>query len=272
MADSQGHMTIDGVRLEYAWTGPGPDEQPTIVLLHEGLGCVAMWRDFPAKLAEATGCGVLSYSRRGYGASDPAELPRPMSYMHDEAFGVLGKVLDHWGIRKAILAGQSDGASIATIYAGGVEDHRVRGLILIAPHFIVEDISMQGIRDAKEAFDHGTLRDRLKRMHGDNVDIAFSGWADTWLKGGFHEDWSIEEQLAYIRVPILIVQGENDNYGTWRQIEIAREECYCPVDVAWIEDCGHAPHREKPERTLAEITAFVRRLIDVHGEAVRGAA
>lgn len=266
MTRQTGFMKIGEVNLDYAWVGPAPFEQPTIVLLHEGLGCVEAWRDFPEQLCEATGCGVLVYSRQGYGESDSVKLPRPASYMHDEAYDVLGKVLDHWNISKAILIGQSDGASIATIYAGGVIDHRVRALVLIAPHFIVEDVSLDGIEDAKEAFEEGDLREKLQRVHGSNVDCAFHGWADTWLRKGFAKEWDISDSLAYIRVPILIIQGENDNYGTWRQIEIAQETTYCPVEVAWLEGCGHAPHREMPERTVNEISAFVRRLLDDFGE------
>ena len=141
-------LEIDGVRLECRWIGPPPDSAPTIVMLHEGLGCLALWRDFPDRLADATGCGVFVYSRQGYGASDPVPLPRPLTYMEDEARQVLPKLLDAIGFRRGVLLGHSDGASIAAIYAGGIEDHRVRGLVLYAPHFFVEDISVESIAAA----------------------------------------------------------------------------------------------------------------------------
>src|SRR6202521_1386568 len=158
-------LTVAGKKIEAAWHGPAPEQAPTLVLLHEGLGSLAMWKELPQQLAERTGYGVLVYSRPGYGNSDPVELPRPLTYMHEEASGILPAVLDQAGVRKAILVGHSDGASIATIYAGGRQDFRVRGLVLIAPHFFVEDISIKSIAEAKEAFDNGDLRERLKRFH-----------------------------------------------------------------------------------------------------------
>jgi pimeloyl-ACP methyl ester carboxylesterase len=155
-------LNIDGKRIEANWHGPRPDSAPTIILLHEGLGCVAMWRDFPQRLAEQTGCGVLVYSRFGYGKSDPVTLPRPLTYMHDEALQVLPRVLDAAKIEKAILVGHSDGASIAAIYAGGVQDFRVRGLVLLAPHFFVEAVSITSIQAAKAAYETTDLRQRRR--------------------------------------------------------------------------------------------------------------
>lgn len=256
---AEGHLSIGGVRLEHRWLGPGPGEAATLVLLHEGLGCVAMWKDFPARLAAATGCGVLVYSRQGYGRSDPIALPRPLDYMEREAERDLPEILDATGIERAILVGHSDGASIATIYAGSFEDHRVRGLVLIAPHFLVEDVCLDAIRGARTAFETGDLRRRLERHHGANVDGAFWGWNRAWLDPGFRS-WSIADCLAYVRVPILLIQGEADPYGTRRQIDVAREEAYCPVDVCLLPDCGHAPHLEQPEATLDAVAAFIRRL------------
>jgi pimeloyl-ACP methyl ester carboxylesterase len=268
-------MQISGVGLEYAWIGPKPGKgsraRPTLVLLHEGLGCVSMWRDFPERLSEATGCGVLVFSRRGYGKSDPAPLPRPLSYMHDEAFEMLGPVLDHFAIERTILVGHSDGASIATIYAGGVGDHRVRGLVLMAPHFIVEDICVNSIAEAKTTFETTDLRDRLARHHGKNVDCAFWGWNRVWLESDFRK-WDIREYLPYIRVPMLIIQGETDEYGTALQIEIAREECYCPVESALLPDCGHAPFRDQPEATLAAARDFILHLIAIETGEREGVA
>jgi pimeloyl-ACP methyl ester carboxylesterase len=249
--------------------GPPPDAAPTIVMLHEGLGSAGLWGDFPEKLAASTGAGVLVYSRAGYGASSPVTLPRPLDYMHVEALQVLPKVLDTIGFRRGVLLGHSDGASIAAIYAGGVADHRVRGVAMIAPHFVVEDVSVASIAAIKATYETAGLREKLQRWHGD-VDNAFYGWNDAWLDPKFR-DWDISDYLGYIRVPVAILQGADDQYGTIRQIEIAREECYCPVDVTIIPGAGHSPHREAPEATLHAISEFAVRILDIH-EGSRGRA
>jgi pimeloyl-ACP methyl ester carboxylesterase len=260
----QGFLELGQMRLEYRMIGPRPVAAPTIVMLHEGLGCVALWGDFPDRLAAATGAGVFVYSRAGYGHSSPAALPRPLSFMHDEARQVLPKLLDAIGFRRGLLLGHSDGASIAAIYAGSVQDHRVRGLVLIAPHFITEDMGLAEIARAKAAYDQGDLRQKLARWHAD-VDNAFNGWSGAWLDPEFRR-WDITEELAYIRVPILIVQGVHDQYGTPRQIEVAREECYCPVEVALLRAARHAPHREAADATLDVSCEFANRLLYDHHE------
>ena len=256
-------IVVAGRRIEAEWHGAPSDQAPTFVLLHEGLGCVGMWRDFPQKLAARTNCGVLVYSRPGYGKSEPPQMPRPLSYMHDEALDVLPQVLDQAGVRKCILLGHSDGASIAAIYAGGRQDFRVRGLVLMAPHFFVEDISIKSIAEAKEAFEKGDLRERLKRFHGDNVDVAFRSWNESWLAPAFR-DWRIDEHLAYIRVPILIIQGAADQYGTPAQLALAEQETYCPVETLLLDDCRHSPHVDQPAKTLAAIAEFAHHLLAVH--------
>jgi len=259
-----GTLTIGASTLEFRLSGPSPKDAPTLVLLHEGLGSAAQWGDVPERLAAATGAGVFAYSRAGYGASSPASLPRGTDYMHREALTVLPRVLDSIGFRRGILIGHSDGASIATIYAGGVQDHRVRGLALIAPHFVVEDASVASIAAARTAYEQGDLKAKLAHWHR-NVDNAFYGWNDAWLDPAFRR-WDISEALAYVRVPLAIVQGAHDQYGTMRQIEIAREECYCPVDVTVIEGVGHSPQREAPEVTLDALASFVNRILRLHGE------
>jgi pimeloyl-ACP methyl ester carboxylesterase len=223
-----------------------------------------MWGDFPDKLQAATGCGVFVYSRAGYGQSSPVPLPRPLSYMHDEARLVLPPLLDAIGFRRGMLVGHSDGASIAALYAGGVQDHRVRGLVLIAPHFFTEEAGLRSIAAARDAYERGDLKPRLARWHAD-VDNAFRGWAGAWLDPKFRA-WDLTEELAYIRVPILIVQGEDDQYGTLRQVEVARQECYCPVEVAVLPQVRHAPYRDAPAETLAAIAGFANRLLRDHGE------
>jgi pimeloyl-ACP methyl ester carboxylesterase len=251
-----GFLVIDGADLEYRLIGPSPDTAPTIVMLHEGLGCAGLWGDFPEKLQAATGAGVLVYSRAGYGASSPASLPRAVDYMHREALDVLPKLLDRIGFRRGLLVGHSDGGSIAAIYAGSRQDHRLQGVALIAPHFIVEDISVKSIAETRTAYETTNLKEKLARWHKD-VDSTFYGWNNAWLDPQFR-DWDISEYLAYIRVPVLIVQGAEDQYGTMRQVEIAQDECYCPADVAVVPGAGHSPHREAPAVTLEAVTDFAR--------------
>jgi pimeloyl-ACP methyl ester carboxylesterase len=252
-------LDLGDQQLEYRSIGPRSNAAPTLVLLHEGLGCVALWNDFPERLAAATGLGVFLYSRAGYGASSTIALPRPLSYMHHEAREVLPRVLQAIGFQRGLLIGHSDGASIATIYAGSTEDHRICGLVLIAPHFFVEDMGLAAIAQAKVAFESGDLRQRLARWH-QNVDAAFKGWNGAWLDPGFRA-WDITDALAYIRVPVAIIQGVDDQYGTQRQIAVAEEECYCPVEVTLLEGVQHAPQRESPDRVVQVIAEFAKRTL-----------
>jgi len=267
LSDS-GFLTFGAQQLEYRFVGPRPDQAPTLVLLHEGLGCVELWNDFPDKLSAATGAGVFVYSRAGYGKSSAVRLPRPLSYMCDEARETLPRVLEAVGFRRGLLIGHSDGASIAAIYAGSHQDHRVGGLVLIAPHFFTEDPGIASIAEAKKAYETGDLRARLSRWHAD-VDNAFKGWNDAWLDPEFRK-WDITEFLAYVRVPVLIVQGEDDQYGTMKQIEVAQQECYCPVEVALLPGARHSPQREASEPTLKVIAEFVARALQAN-EWVRAA-
>ena len=262
LSDS-GSLSIGAQHLEYRMIGPRPDQAPTLVLLHEGLGCVGLWGDFPDKLQKATGCGVFVYSRAGYGKSSTVKLPRPLTYMHDEARDTLPKLLDAIGFQRGLLIGHSDGASIAAIYAGSHQDHRVGGLILMAPHFFTEDMGIASIEEARVAYDTGDLRPRLARWHAD-VNNAFKGWNGAWLDPGFRK-WDITEFLAYIRVPVLIVQGENDQYGTVKQIETAERECYCPVEVALLPGARHSPQRDAPEATLTAMSDFVTHVLAING-------
>ena len=265
----EGFLDLPPLRLEYRMIGPRPDAAPTIVMLHEGLGSAGLWGAFPDALAAATGAGVFVYSRSGYGKSRPGPLPRSVKFMHEEALTVLPRVLDAIGFTRGFLLGHSDGASIATIYAGSVQDHRVRGLVLIAPHFFTEDMGIAEIARANAAFGSGDFRDKLKRWHAD-VDCAFRSWSEPWLHPDFRK-WDITEELAYIRVPILIVQGENDQYGTLRQLDVAREECFCPVETAVLPGVRHAPHREAPGETVKVAADFINRLIRQHHEGEKRA-
>ncbi len=242
-------------RLENVWLGPAPEDAPTLVLLHEGLGCVAMWRDFPEALAAATGLGALVYSRFGYGHSPPATLPRPLTYMHEEA-RLLPQLLDDAKIREAILVGHSDGGSIALLHAA-TRDPRVRGLALEAPHVFCEDVSVASIAAAKRAFEGGDLRARLARYQGDNVDVAFRGWNDAWLDPGFRA-WNLEACLPAIDVPVLVVQGADDVYGTLAQVDAIERGLRAPFTRCVLSECGHSPHKDQRDKTLAAIVGLAR--------------
>jgi pimeloyl-ACP methyl ester carboxylesterase len=262
-------LRAGGHQLEYAWWGPPPDQAPTLVFLHEGLGCVSMWRDFPAQVAAATGCGALVYSRAGYGNSEPVALPRPTSFMHREAQVALPELLEALRVRDAILVGHSDGGSIALIYAGsGGAELRVRGLILEAPHVFVEDVSVESITRAARNYQSGQLKRRLERYHGENVECAFWGWNKVWLDPAFRS-WNIEEYLSKIKVPVLVIQGEQDEYGTMRQVEAIERGCrQTTVQSVVLTKCGHSPHRDRPDRVLEEIVSFVSQINASTGEVV----
>jgi len=250
-------LVAGGHRLEYNWYGPPPDKAPTIVFLHEGLGCVAMWRDFPERVAEATGFGALVYSRVGYGKSDPVDLPRPVTFMHDEALIVLPEILEILRIREAILFGHSDGGSIALIHAGSGKATKVRSLILEAPHVFVEAIGIESIQSAKENYEKGSLKANLRRYHDSNVECAFRGWNDVWLNPDFRS-WNIESFLPEIKVPVLVLQGEADQYGTWRQVEAIKAACGGVVETIRLPACGHSPHRDQFGLVLENTIAFLK--------------
>lgn len=251
-------LEVEGVRLEHACHGPAPDRAPTIVLLHEGLGCVALWRDFPALVAARTGMGVFVYSRQGYGQSDPAVLPRPIDFMTREAMQVLPPLLDAIGFRRGILFGHSDGASIVALHAGGVSDPRVRGLILMAPHFFTEAIGLGEIERARDSYGTTDLGARMARYHRD-PEGAFRGWNDVWLDPRFRS-WNVADAIDRFRVPVLAIQGRDDQYGTLAQIEAIAARSPAPVEMAILDDCRHAPHLEQPAATLDAVADFCARL------------
>jgi pimeloyl-ACP methyl ester carboxylesterase len=249
-----GEVLADGKRLEAVAHGPPPGDAPTIVMLHEGLGCVALWRDFPAKLAAATGWGVFTYSRAGYGRSDPVSLPRPLDYMAREARFSMPAVLDAIGMKRGILLGHSDGASIATIYAGEAFAERVEGLVLVAPHVFTEEPGLASISEARGAYETGDLRARLSKYHT-HVDTAFRGWNDAWLHPDFRA-WNIEHAVRRWRAPALVVQGVDDPYGTLKQIRAIEAGSPASVKSLILEGCRHSPHTEQPQATLEAIAAF----------------
>ena len=269
MLGDLGFLDLPPLRLEYRMIGPRPDAAPTVVMLHEGLGSAAAWGSFPDQIAAATGAGVFVYSRAGYGQSSLGAMPRSTSFMAEEAIDVLPRILSAIGFQRGLLLGHSDGASIATIYAGSIQDHRVRGLVLIAPHFFTEEIGIAEIRRARKSFESGALRERLKPWHAD-VNSAFYSWNEPWLQPDMRQ-WDITEALGYIRVPILIVQGANDQFATVKQIETAQRECSCPVETLLLPGVRHVPQREAPQLTLTAVTGFINRLLRDHREGERQA-
>lgn len=243
-------VTVAGRRLEYLRL---PGAAPCIVMLHEGLGSISMWRDFPQRVSRATGCGVVVHSRHGHGRSDVLAEPRRVDYMHHEAREALPEFLRAIGVDAPVLLGHSDGASIALLYAGG--GHPARGLALLAPHVFVEDISIRGIEAAREAWLGTDLRRRLGRHHAE-VDATFWGWNRIWLSPEFRA-WNIEDCLPDVRCPVMVIQGRQDEYGTMAQIEAIRRQTGGPCELVELDDCGHSPHRDQPEATLDAIARFV---------------
>ncbi len=247
-------IEVRGKKIEAERIGPG--KGPTLVLLHEGLGSLGLWRDFPRKLVEATGLGAFVYSRAGYGKSDPEPLPRPVRYMHDEA-ALLPEILRVAGVTDPVLVGHSDGASIAIVYAG--LGHPARALLLEAPHVFTEESGLASIAKMRELYATTDLRAKLSRWH-ENVDAAFLGWNGAWLNPEFRK-WNLEEFLPRISAPILIVQGLDDEYGTEKQIEAIRRGAKGPVETLLLPGCGHSPHRDKPQETLRAMADFLRRVL-----------
>lgn len=252
-----GFIDVGGARLEYALSVPpaGVGEGPVIVLLHEGLGCVAMWKSFPDALARTSGLRVMSYSRAGYGQSSPIALPRPLDFHTREALDVLPLVLNRLGIREFVLCGHSDGASIALVCAGALAPAGLAGVAVMAPHVLTEDKSIATISAAIDEYESGDLRTRLARYHGANVDGAFRGWSGAWTDPGFRA-WSIERHLPGIRVPVLCIRGERDPYNTSVHVERIAALSGGPVERVDLRDAGHAPHVEAATSVTERLAAF----------------
>jgi len=252
---TEGFITILGHRLEYRLIPAAKPNVPFLVFLHEGLGSIGLWRDFPDRVAAATGCAVLLYSRYGFGRSDILiEEPRKPDYLHAEALDVLPRVLDHFGIVEPILIGHSDGASIALIYAAA-SGQPLKGIVAEAAHVFVEEITLAGIRDAVHAWNTTELPSRLARHHTD-AERTFRGWHEIWLAPAFR-DWNIEHLLPAITCPTLVIQGEGDEYGTLEQVEKIVRQVSGPVEKLALANCGHTPHRDQAETVLNAIMWFV---------------
>jgi pimeloyl-ACP methyl ester carboxylesterase len=234
---------------------PGNAARATVVLLHEGLGSVGLWRDFPDRLAGVLGCRVLAYSRFGYGQSDRIVRPRTPRFMHEEALEVLPELLTTLGVDRPILVGHSDGASIALVHAAA-HPQNVTALVLMAPHVFVEEITLRSIARVAERYETTDLKARLARHHA-NVDDAFLGWAETWLSPQFRT-WSLVSEVSRLRTPTLLIQGADDDYGTLAQIDAIAEAAPVPVQRLVVERCGHSPHRDQPDQVLLAIDGFLQ--------------
>jgi pimeloyl-ACP methyl ester carboxylesterase len=243
-------IKVAGRRLECLQV-PGDPDLPALVFLHEGLGSVGLWRGFPEEVAQATGRRAVAFSRFGHGRSDPPRVPRTPRFMHEEALEVLPAVLEAVGAPDPLLVGHSDGASIALIHAAA---RPTSGLVLMAPHVFVEEITLREIRGAREAFDHGALRERMARHH-DDPDAAFDGWCDVWLHPEFPM-WNIEACAERVEAPMLLIQGHQDQYGSVAQIDAIARRARGPAERLVLE-AHHAPHLEAHDETLAAVSRFV---------------
>ena len=250
-------VTVRGHQLEYQRYPGRVPAAPTIVMLHEGLGSVSMWRDFPRRVADVTGCPVVVYSRYGYGRSDVLEAPFTVRYMHDEALQSLPEFLDRLEIEDLVLLGHSDGSSIALIHAGALGG--VKALVLEAPHVFVEDISVKSIAAAKGTFETTDLKSKLARHHIDAAN-TFRGWNDIWLHPEFRA-WNIEEYLPRVVCPVLAIQGHDDEYGTMAQLDAIERQVKGQVELLRLDHCGHTPHRDQPAVVLEAVREFVAPLL-----------
>ncbi len=247
-------ITLQNHRIEYQWYLPSVTvhENP-IVMLHEGLGSVSLWKEFPQQLADASGHAILAYSRYGYGESDPLTEKREPAYLHDEALLVLPELREKFAIKHPILFGHSDGASIAIIHAGA-QRWPVSALIILSPLVYVEEVGIKSITQAREAYLNSDLKERLAKRHAD-PHSAFWGWCDIWLDPRFLA-WNIEEYLPHIECPVLAIQGYQDQYGTMEQIHRTVRGVE-KVDACKLDDCGHSPHRDQPDAVIAAVTTFL---------------
>jgi pimeloyl-ACP methyl ester carboxylesterase len=248
------HASAAGHSLAYEWIGEETGK-PSLVFLHEGLGSIRQWRDFPAKVAAATGCRALVYDRYGYGDSDVLlERKRTVRFMHDEALVALPELLKNLKVENPILIGHSDGASISLIHAGA--GHAVRGVVAMAPHVFIEPLCLRSIDKAAEAFEKTDFGVKLARFHRD-ARKTFYGWADVWLDPRF-KGWDIRgKYLTGIRCPVLGIQGFDDVYGTMAQLDQLAKAT--KAELLKLEQCGHSPFRDQPEKTLAAVADFIRR-------------
>jgi len=251
-------VSVAGRRLELRAALPGDPRHPTIVFLHEGLGCASAWRSFPDRLASTTGCGIIVYSRWGYGSSEPRHAPWPLDFLEAEAQTSVPAVLDVCGLPRAVLFGHSDGGTIALLTAAAYPD-RVQAVITEAAHVMVEDVTVVGLGQLRQRFESGDLRPGLQRLHGERADHVFNGWAGVWQDPAFRA-WDIRRKLATMTCPVLALQGELDEFGSPSQLQAIAAAAGGPVDTWVVPECGHVPHRDQPDAILHRAAAFIGRL------------
>jgi pimeloyl-ACP methyl ester carboxylesterase len=255
---SASFVSAGGHRLEYEWTGLGAVEAPVVVLLHQGLGSMALWRDFPKFVHETTGLRVLAYSRWGYGKSEALKsFPRSVRWMHEGA-EELRELLQALGIARPILLGHSDGASIALLHAAHRMQPAALGVMAMAPHVFLEREGMVSIAKARVAYEEGELRTKLARFH-DDVDSAFYGWNVTWLAPSIRS-WNIEAEMAGIDCPVMLVQGISDEYGTPAQLESVKKHTGGKAEIVLLENCGHSPHIDQRAAVLGALKRLVAQM------------
>lgn len=256
------HVRTAGCRLRVKRIEPASatrlKDRPTLVFLHEGLGCIEMWRDFPETLCESLGCAGLIYDRKGYGGSDMFESPWPLDYLEIESLTFLPELLNECDIDNAVLIGHSDGGTIALITAAS-QNYRVSGVVTEAAHIFVESITIEGIRRTVEAFETTSLKEKLSEYHKEHTETIFFRWADRWLSPEF-SNWNIQKDLSKITCPVLVLQGEDDAYGTPAQVKGIADQVSGPVRAKLIPDCGHIPHFQAKDTVLSEMTRFIKGL------------
>ena len=253
------YLPIENKSIEIQTIGDFSDKTPVLVLLHEGLGSISMWKEIPKLIHEKTKLNILTYSRFGYGKSSITDLPRPLDYMTVEAEKYLPMILKKLSIRKHFLIGHSDGATIAALGSLKSMNNNLLGTVLIAPHFFVEQDNIIAIKNTTHQYKKGTLRTKLKKYH-DNVDNAFLGWSNVWLNEEF-SNWDITNLLSNIKIPIIGIQGLNDPYGSIAQLDILEKKLTVPFTKITIKNCGHNPFHEHLDVTLEYINKFITKIL-----------
>lgn len=257
-------LKLNSQKIEIQWHKKGEKNQPTLIFLHEGLGCTRMWKNFPENLSRNTGCPALVFSRFGYGRSDPCPLPWKINFMHKEALRILPDIIKKAGIKNYILVGHSDGGSIGIIFSGsthekGLYAKGLKGLITLAAHVFCEQKTVKSIRQAKIHYGQQNLKQRLEKYHGENTENAFRGWNNVWLAPHFI-NWNIEKYLSRIDIPMLAIQGKDDQYGTIKQIESIKHHVK-HVKPYLVDDCGHSPHIEQQKIVLNVMARFIHQIV-----------
>ena len=256
------YLQLGSKKIEVQWHQGAQKELPTLIFLHEGLGCTSIWKDFPKKLSQRTGCPALVFSRFGYGQSDPSPLPWKVNFMHEQALKILPEVIKTAKIKQYILIGHSDGGSIGIIFGGSPhikETKGLKGLITEAAHVFCEQITVDCIRQAKLNYENTNLKQRLEKYHGKNSDNAFWGWNDVWLNPKFMH-WNIEKYLTKIKIPVLAIQGKEDQYGTKKQLDSLKTKIK-NIETHMLDNCRHSPHIDQKEKVLDLMSQFIHKII-----------